>query len=66
MEALALDRAPLISGPDFYIDRKYMPEAISTPNAVALPITSQELGRGAFFPSLNQNIRTIWYILSQL
>ena len=27
-----------------------MPEAFSTPNLVALPITSQELGRGAFLP----------------
>ena len=26
-----------------------MPEAFSTPNLVALPITSQELGRGGFF-----------------
>ena len=26
-----------------------MPEGISTPNLDALPITSQELGRGAFF-----------------
>ena len=41
---------------DFYIYRKYMPEAFSTPNLVALPITSQELGRGggAFLPP-NQN-----------
>ena len=31
---------------NFYIYRKYMPEAFSTPNLVALPITSQELGRG--------------------
>ena len=37
---------------NFYIYRKYMPEAFSTPNLVALPITSQELGRGggAFLP----------------
>ena len=28
-----------------------MPEAISTPNLVALPITSQELGRGALPPT---------------
>ena len=27
-----------------------MPEAFSTPNLVALPITSQELARGAFLP----------------
>ena len=27
-----------------------MPEAFSTPNLVPLPITSQELGRGAFLP----------------
>ena len=27
-----------------------MPEAFSTPNLVALPITSQELGRVAFLP----------------
>ena len=27
-----------------------MPEAFSTPNLVALPITSQELDRGGFFP----------------
>ena len=26
-----------------------MPEAFSTPNLVALPITSKELGRGRFF-----------------
>ena len=26
-----------------------MPEAFSTPNLVALPITSKELGRGGFF-----------------
>ena len=32
-----------------------MPEAFSTPNLVALPITSQELGRGAFLPPPNQN-----------
>ena len=33
-----------------------MPEAFSTPNLVALPITNQELGRGggAFLPP-NQN-----------
>ena len=35
-----------------------MHEAFSTPNLVALPITSQELGRGAFCPPPNQN-RTI-------
>ena len=35
-----------------------MPEAISTQNLVTLPITSQELGRGAFSPPPNQN-RTI-------
>ena len=34
---------------NFYIYRKYMPEAFSTPNLVALPVTSQELGRGGFF-----------------
>ena len=33
---------------NFYICRKYMPEAFSTPNLVALPITSQELDRGCF------------------
>ena len=27
-----------------------MPEAISTQNVATLPITSQELGRGAFLP----------------
>ena len=32
-----------------------MPEAFSTPNLVALPITSQELGRGGFFAPPNQN-----------
>ena len=32
-----------------------MPEAISTQNLVTLPITSQELGRGAFLPPPNQN-----------
>ena len=33
-----------------------MPEAFSTPNLVALPITSKELGRGGFFaPPPNQN-----------
>ena len=31
-----------------------MPEAFSTPNLVALPIASQELGRAAFLPP-NQN-----------
>ena len=31
---------------NFYIYRKYMPEAISTQNLVTLPITNQELGRG--------------------
>ena len=34
---------------NFYIYRKYMPEAFSTPNLVALPITSKELGRGGGF-----------------
>ena len=38
---------------NFYIFRKYMPEAISTLNWVALSIISQELGR-AFLPP-NQN-----------
>ena len=37
---------------NFYIYRKYMPEAFSTPNLVTLPITSKELGRGAFLPPL--------------
>ena len=33
-----------------------MPEAFSTPNLVALSITSKELGRGGFFaPPPNQN-----------
>ena len=42
-----------------YIYRKYMPEAISTQNVVALPTASQELGReGGIFASPNQN-RTI-------
>ena len=40
---------------NFHIYRKYMPEAFSTPNLVALPITSQELGRGGFFVPPNQN-----------
>ena len=40
---------------NFYIYRKYMPEAFSTQNLVALPITSQELGRGVFFVPPNQN-----------
>ena len=31
---------------NFYIFRKFMPEAIRTQNFVTLPITSQELGRG--------------------
>ena len=35
-----------------------MPKDISTPNLVALPITSQELGRGGFFAPPSQN-RTI-------
>ena len=35
-------------------ERNYMPEAPSTPNLVALPITSQELGKGSFLPP-NQN-----------
>ena len=39
---------------NFYIFIKYMPEAISTSNVVTLPITSQELSRGAFLPP-NQN-----------
>ena len=34
----------------FQIFRKYIPETISTKNLVTLPITSQELGRGAFLP----------------
>ena len=42
----------------FYIYRKYMPEAISTPNLVSLPITSQEFGRGPFLPPPYQD-RTI-------
>ena len=42
---------------NLYVYRKYMPEAICTQNLVTLPITSQELGRGAFLPP-NQN-RTI-------
>ena len=40
-----------------------MPEAFSTPNLVALPITSQELGRGAFLPptkiGLSNSLTTI-------
>ena len=32
-----------------------MPEAFSTPNLVALPITKEELGRGGFFAPPNQN-----------
>ena len=43
---------------NFYIYRNYMPEAFSTPNLVALPISSQELGRGWAFLPPNQN-RTI-------
>ena len=35
---------------NFYIYRKHMLEAFSTPNLVALPTTNQELGRGAFLP----------------
>ena len=35
---------------NFYVYRKCMPEAISTQNLVTLPITNQELGRGAFLP----------------
>ena len=31
---------------NFYIYRKYMPEAFTTPNLVAVTITSQELDRG--------------------
>ena len=34
---------------NFYIYRKYMPEAFTTPNLVAVTITSQELDRGGFF-----------------
>ena len=37
------------SSVNFYIYRKYMPEAISTQNLVTLPITSQDLGRGEGF-----------------
>ena len=40
---------------NFYIYRKYMPEAVSTPNLVALPIASQELSRGGAFLPPNQN-----------
>ena len=40
---------------DFYIYRKYMPQAFTTPNLVAVPITSQKLGRGVFCPPPNQN-----------
>ena len=36
---------------NFYIHRKYMPEATSTPNLVVLFITSQELGGGGFAPT---------------
>ena len=34
-----------------------MPDAFSTPNMVALPITSEDVGRGGFFtpPPPNQN-----------
>ena len=42
---------------NFYIFRKYMPEAISTPNLVALPMTSKELGKGGgglFAPHQNR------------
>ena len=41
---------------NFYIYRKYMPEVISTPNLVALPITSQELvsGGGGIFAKADQ------------
>ena len=35
---------------NFYIYEKYMTGAFGIPNMVALPITSQELGRGCFFP----------------
>ena len=35
---------------NFYIYRKYMSEAFSTPHLVALPITSQEFRRGGFLP----------------
>ena len=35
---------------NFYIYRKYMPEAFTTTNLVAVTITSQELDRGAFCP----------------
>ena len=34
---------------NFYFYRKYMPEVISTPNLVTLPVASQELGREGFF-----------------
>ena len=47
-----------LSSVNFYIYRKCMPEASSTQNLVTLPITSKELGRGAFLPPPNQN-RTI-------
>ena len=41
---------------NFYIYGKYMPEAFSTPNLVAVTITSQGLDRGgAFLPPPNQN-----------
>ena len=35
---------------NFYIYIKYMPDAFSTANLVALPITSQDLGRGGASP----------------
>ena len=38
----------------FYIYRNYVRKAFRTPSLVALTITSQELGRGAFLPP-NQN-----------
>ena len=52
-----LARAKMIANSRLiYIFRKYMPEAISKPNLVALPLTSQELGRvGGFFAFPIQN-----------
>ena len=38
----------------FIFTEEYIPKAFSTPSLVALNITSQELGRGAFLPP-NQN-----------
>ena len=40
---------------NFYIYRKYMPEAFTTPNLVAVTITNQELDRGGLFCPPNQN-----------